>query len=405
MTPGLLLALAGVITVTPTGPVRTLGEAVRRAQPGDTILVRAGRYAEPTILVDRRVVILGEGQPVFDGEGARTVLRITADSVVVRGLVVRNTGALGSEDRAGILVDGAHGVRVEGNEVRDAAFGIYGKEVRDLRVVGNMVAGPGAAYALAGNGIQCWSCEDVAVEANTVTAHRDGIYLEFASRSAILRNTVVENLRYGLHFMRSDTSVYRGNSFDRNGAGIAVMYSGWIDISGNRFTDNRGNSAYALLLKEISDSRVHDNDFTGNTVALYLENSNRNIVEGNRFRENGRAIRVLANAVGNTFSGNSFIRNSFDVTTNSRSATSRFEGNYWDQYRGYDLDRDGVGDVAFRPVRLFSLLVEQNDPALILLRSPFVDLLDVAERVFPVLTPAALADARPLMGPPPGGGR
>jgi nitrous oxidase accessory protein len=88
------------------------------------------------------------------------------------------------------------------------------------------------------------------------------------------------------------------------------------------------------------------------------------------------------------------------VTTNSRSATSRFDGNYWDQYRGYDLDRDGVGDIPFRPVRLFSLLVEQNDPALILLRSPFVDLLDVAERVFPVLTPAALADGRPLMAAP-----
>lgn len=400
MSPGLLLALAGVITVSPTGPVRSLGEAIRRSQPGDTIVVQPGVYTEPTVEVDRRLVILGVGRPVFDGEGARTVLRVTADSVTIRGLVVRNTGAMGSEDRAGILLVEVLGGLVEGNEVRDAAFGIYGQAVRGVRIVGNQVAGPGAAYSLSGNAIHCWSCHDVTIANNRVTGHRDGIYLEFSNQSSILQNEVVENLRYGLHFMRSDSSLYQGNAFLRNGAGIAVMYSSRVTILGNRFLDNRGSAAYALLLKEISDSRVEDNDFAGNTVGLYLENSNRNRITENRFRENGRAVRVLANAVGNEFAGNSFVRNSFDVTTNSRSATSRFDGNYWDQYRGYDLDRDGVGDIPFRPVRLFSLLVEQNDPALILLRSPFVDLLDVAERVFPVLTPAALADGRPLMAAP-----
>lgn len=400
MSPGLLLALAGVITVSPTGPVRSLGEAIRRSQPGDTIVVQAGVYTEPTVEVDRRVVILGVGRPVFDGAGARTVLRVTADSVTIRGLVVRNTGSVGSEDRAGILLVEVLGGLVEGNEVLNAAFGIYGQTVRGVRIVGNLVAGPGAAYSLSGNAIHCWSCQDMTVADNRVTGHRDGIYLEFSNQSSILRNEVVENLRYGLHFMKSDSSLYQGNTFLRNGAGIAVMYSRRVTIIDNRFVDNRGSSAYALLLKEISDSRVEDNDFIGNTVGLYLENSNRNRITQNRFRENGRAIRVLANAVGNEFVGNSFVRNSFDVTTNSRSATSRFDGNYWDQYRGYDLDRDGIGDVPFRPVRLFSLLVEQNDPALILLRSPFVDLLDVAESVFPVLTPAALADGRPLMAAP-----
>ena len=51
----------------------------------------------------------------------------------------------------------------------------------------------------------------------------------------------------------------------------------------------------------------------------------------------------------------------------------------------------------FRPVRLFALLVERYQPALILMRSSFVDLLEMAERVAPVLTPAALVDERPLM--------
>ena len=85
------------------------------------------------------------------------------------------------------------------------------------------------------------------------------------------------------------------------------------------------------------------------------------------------------------------------MVTNSAASPSEFSENYWDHYAGYDLDRDGRGDVPFHPVRLFSLLVQQNPPALILLRSPFVDLLDAAERALPVLTPEALADRRPLM--------
>jgi len=108
----------------------------------------------------------------------------------------------------------------------------------------------------------------------------------------------------------------------------------------------------------------------------------------------------MANSEENVFTRNRFDGNTFDVATNSRYNFSTFEENWWDRYRGYDLDRDGYGDVPFRPVRLFSLVVERNAPSLVLLRSIFVTLLDLAERVAPVLTPATLIDDRPLMRRP-----
>ena len=66
-----------------------------------------------------------------------------------------------------------------------------------------------------------------------------------------------------------------------------------------------------------------------------------------------------------------------------------------------ELKIDGklVGDVPHRPVRLFSVLVERFQPALILMHSAFVDLLDGAERVLPSLTPDALMDRAPAMRP------
>ena len=121
------------------------------------------------------------------------------------------------------------------------------------------------------------------------------------------------------------------------------------------------------------------------------------MVDGNTFAGNGWAVRLRASAQDARFTGNDFLDNSFDVSTNSRQSQATFAGNHWDAYRGHDLDRDGVGDVPFRPVRLFSLLVERYPPTLALLRSLIVDLLDAAERVLPVLTPEAVLDSSPAM--------
>jgi len=108
------------------------------------------------------------------------------------------------------------------------------------------------------------------------------------------------------------------------------------------------------------------------------------------FRSSSRALAFSTSAL----ISRSLAPSKTGVATCSPSA---FAGNYWDGYAGYDLDHDGFGDAPYHPVRLFSVLVEQNEPMLILLRSFFLDLLDAAERLMPVITPDALVDAHPLM--------
>ena len=88
------------------------------------------------------------------------------------------------------------------------------------------------------------------------------------------------------------------------------------------------------------------------------------------------------------------------MTTNSKDSRNYFNKNYWSSYAGYDLDRDGIGDVPHHPVRLYSLLIEQLPSSVILMNSAFVNILDVTERVVPTLTPEALIDNHPRMTPP-----
>ena len=380
--------------------VGTIAEAVRRAPSGGRVVVPRGVHREPVITVDRPVEIVGEPGAVLDGEGARGLLLVTADDVTIRGLTLRNTGLTMVEDRAAIKVTRARGCVLEDLVVEDAMFGLYLQESPDCAVRRNRITGTGARETQSGNGIHLWYSPGAVIEDNRISAHRDGIYLEFSERGSVRRNESAGNRRYGLHFMFSHDATYEENRFNANGAGVAVMYSRGVVMVGNTFAASRGPASYGLLLKDLADGRITGNRFEGNTVGLWSEGALRMEVRGNRFQGNGWAIRLRANTDACRFVENVFEANTFDVATNGRRHTSTFEGNWWDAYHGYDLDQDGIGDVPFQPVRLFAWLVERYPAALVVNRSLFAEMLDAAERVLPVLAPTALADRVPLMRRP-----
>ncbi|NGM89523.1 nitrous oxide reductase family maturation protein NosD, partial [Parapusillimonas sp. SGNA-6] len=210
-------------------------------------------------------------------------------------------------------------------------------------------------------------------------------------------NLSQNNLRYGLHFMFSHDNSYLYNTFTSNGAGVAVMYTDRVRMEHNVFNENWGDSAYGLLLKDIRDSHIQHNVFAKNTTAIYMEGSNRIQMLDNRFENNGWAIKIFSSCMNNTLSRNSFIQNTFDIATNGGRMTNRFEENYWDKYEGYDLDKDGIGDVPHHPVSLFSILVERYPSMMLLFRSFMVTLFDRSEKLIPSLTPEHLKDDKPLM--------
>ena len=86
-----------------------------------------------------------------------------------------------------------------------------------------------------------------------------------------------------------------------------------------------------------------------------------------------------------------------DVATNGTMVMSNFTNNYWDKYEGYDLDKDGYGDIPYHPISLYSMLIEHNPNTLLLMRSFIVSLLDKVEKAIPSLTPENLVDKSPLM--------
>ena len=391
------ITYANTIVVGKDKVITSLKKAIELAEADDTILLNKGVYREGNIVISKPLRLIGVDGPILDGEHRYEILTLTGTDIIVKGIHFRNSGYSSLHDFASIHVVDAKFVIIENNIIEEGYFSIRLANVKNSLVSGNRIKGLTKTEQTSGNGIHVWKCDSIVVEDNEVAGHRDGIYFEFVTNSSIYNNNSHGNIRYGLHFMFSNHDDYVDNHFEKNGSGVAVMYSHHVLMLGNSFDANWGPNAYGILLKEISDATVSRNHFTKNTVAILMESTNRIDVAQNDFNSNGWALRIQASCDQNVIRYNSFYGNTFDVATNGTMMLNEFYNNYWDKYDGYDLNKDDLGDLAYHPVSMYSMVIEQNPNSLLLLRSFMVTLLDKAEKAIPSLTPANLADPKPLM--------
>jgi nitrous oxidase accessory protein len=385
------------IRVGPAESVTQIKQAITMAQSGDTILVRAGIYREGNIILQKSIVLIGEGYPVLDGENEYETLTIHTQNAVIKGLKFINTGTGSIEDKAAIKILDSKNLHILNNQFENTFFGIYLANSSHIWIENNELKSDAEAEHQIGNGIHLWKCEHITINENRVKGHRDGIYFEFVTNSLITNNYSEGNMRYGLHFMFSHNDEYRNNTFINNGAGVAVMYTKGVKMINNHFIHNWGSSSYGLLLKDISDSYVHGNEFLENSVGIHVEGGSRIEFSENEFTRNGYAFKLQASCDDNVIERNNFQQNTFDLVTNGSLVLNKIESNYWDRYEGYDLNRDQVGDVPYRPISIYGMIVERMPTAVLLWRSFLVFLLDRAEKAIPVITPENLKDNLPSM--------
>ncbi|HEY1008937.1 MAG: nitrous oxide reductase family maturation protein NosD [Daejeonella sp.] len=388
---------AGIIRVGSKHTHKTVRAGINAAAAGDTVSVDQGHYRERNLVINKRITLKGNNQPILDGESKYEIISVFTSGVTIEGFKLIHSGVSSLEDLSGIKVSNSSNVTIRNNILEDTFFGIYIQNGSNSRIINNQLRGTSLEEQRSGNGIHCWKSENMHIARNSISGHRDGIYFEFVKNSVILKNTAANNLRYGLHFMFSNDDSYLDNVFRNNGSGVSVMYSKRIKMLSNHFEENWGDAAYGILLKEISDGTMEGNYFTKNTSAIYMEGANRISMKQNTFKDNGWALKIQANCMDVVLERNNFIGNTFDVGTNGSLVLNTFRNNYWDKYEGYDLNKDKIGDIPFRPVSMYSVIVEKFPVAMILFRTFITTLLDKTEKILPSLTPENLKDNEPLM--------
>jgi len=392
-------AFCDTITVCNNCDVNSIQNAINVTSSGDTVKIDGGEYRETNITIDKKLHLIGVNSPIIDGDNSRSdeVIIIQADSVIVEGLHIQNVGPSFVKDLAAIRVQRKKHFQIRNNHITGTMFAIYLEYADSGLVENNRIIGNETNVLSAGNGIHAWYCNNIILKDNVVKTQRDGIYFEFVNNSEIYGNDCADNLRYGLHFMFSNDDIYNNNVFTNNGAGVAVMFSKNIDMSYNRFVDNWGGSSYGLLLKEIYDADIQYNHFQRNSIGIRVEGSSRVKYKNNDFYNNGWAIKIAGGCYDNIITENNFVSNSFNLSLDSAINSNTFNSNYWSGYNGYDLNHDGIGDVPYRPIELFNYIVTKTPEATVLLRSLFLDIINLSERVTPIFTPKNVVDDYPYM--------
>jgi nitrous oxidase accessory protein len=378
---------------------KSIAPAILQAEDGDTIRVAQGLYHEHNLLIDKSITLIGLNHPVLDGENTYENVSIKANNVTLDGFKICNSGIASLTDYAGVKIYHVRNVTVIHNILDNCFFGIYSLYSTSCLIKENQLTAVQMEEQRSGNGIHCWKSDSMQIIGNTISGHRDGIYFEFVTNSIIWRNNSHNNIRYGLHFMFSQNDTYAVNIFENNGAGVSVMFSKQVKMFHNYFRENWGDGSYGILLKEISDSYIDGNIFENNTSGIFIEGGSRIEMYKNTFKNNGWALKIEASCMDIVVKNNNFQGNTFDVGTNGSLVLNNFDYNYWDKYEGYDLNRDKIGDIPYRPVSMFSMLVEKNPPAMILFRSLITALMDKSEKIIPSLTPENLKDNHPYMNP------
>ncbi|MEO5336300.1 MAG: nitrous oxide reductase family maturation protein NosD [Magnetospirillum sp. WYHS-4] len=374
------------------------------AQDKDVVILPPGTYAGP-LVVAKPIVLDGDGKVTIDGGGKGTVLAIETDGATVRGLRLVNSGESHNDVDAGIQVKGSFNV-IKDNVIEDTLFGIDLHQSDSNVVRRNVVHSKDLELGMRGDAIRLWFSRSNRIEENEISRSRDVVVWHSVDNT--IRGNKVSDSRYGLHFMYAQHNLVEDNTYWDNSVGIILMYSDGIVIRGNRVTNGTGATGVGIGLKETSSTTIEDNEIVYVSNGIYLDLSPFQPDTGNRIERNHVAFTGIGVLFHNDWKGNELRANRFEhnlvqVSVNARASAARnlWDGNYWDDYQGFDRDGDGIGDTPYE-LRVYADRLWMDVPHAAFFRgAPVLTLVDFLERLAPLTDPILLMrDDKPLIMPP-----
>ncbi|AFL98669.1 parallel beta-helix repeat (two copies) [Desulfitobacterium dehalogenans ATCC 51507] len=415
---------AATLEVRGGGSAESIQSALARAAPGDTINVYSGTYVG-NIVIDKAISLIGIGTPILDGGGEGDVVSLKADGVNFKGFQVVGSGKRLQDSDAGIKIHSAFNV-IEDNKLSNNLFGIYLLKSPHNTIRNNTIVGRPAKNKLkdsekemseagtyellplfegeSGDGIHLFAASNNLIENNEITDTRDGIYFNYAHDNRLLYNRI-NGVRYAIHYMYSDDNYFEGNIATNNVAGAAPMYSKRITFRQNVFAYNRGHRSFGVLFSSCNDCLAEGNIIFGNTRGALFDVSYHNTFRNNMVASNDIGIDLISSSGFNTFVKNNFVDNMEQIAFRAGKIGEgnvfydEGEGNYWNDYRGFDLDQDGIGDTPYLTGDIFTYLMNKAPTVRLFLNSPAAKALEFAENMFPVIEIPKAEDVYPLIKP------
>jgi len=379
-----------------------LQDAIDNASEGSILTLPAGVY-KGSITINKPLTIIGKGAGVIiDGEGNGTVIRTLGSFITLKNLTIQNSGSLHHLLDAAIAMENGKQCEVSDCTIKDCLFGIDAQMISNSIFSHNYITSKDVDLGLRGDGLRLWYSNDNIVKNNSLIKSRDMV-IWYSHGNQIVENYGEHN-RYSLHFMYAGKNYVHDNTYKFNSVGIFFMYSKDTIATGNLIQSSLGATGMGIGLKDVSNFTIKDNTVIYCAQGLYIDRSpfepdTKNWIEGNKLLYNAEALHFHSLSENNIVKDNTIMGNIEDIVNDSRGSKTNeneIEGNYWDNYAGFDRDNDNVGDTPHRVYQYADQLWVYNPDVKFFYGSPVISLLNFLAKLAPFSKPLfLLEDTKP----------
>ena len=284
------------------GQYNTIHQAVDAANPGDTVVVAPGTYAE-NVVVNKPLTITGTGT-VQAADSSKDVFLVTSQGVHIDGLTV--TGGV-----SGVDVANASSCVISNINAHDNVRGVYlagatNSEVRNSNLSNN------------GYGVYCDYASSSTIANNVATGEKgtgntlgDGVYIYYGGSNTVSNNDLSSNHVFGISLFRSSNNTITGNTISQNeNFGVRLREA---DNNVLTFNTIRANVQLGILIIQTTNHQIYLNNFIDQPTAM----SGATEVK----LDSPQAMAYTYNA----------------------TARTGYMGNYYSDYKGTDSNGTGIG--------------------------------------------------------------
>ena len=290
-----------------------LAFTIQSARASGTIYIRSDGSIEPS------------GVPVSTHDNITYMLtdNIINTSIVVERSNITIDGMEYTVDGCGsfangFTLSGVNNVTIKNISIKGFYNSIYLNSTSRILIFRNNIANS------TDSGVKLYLSHNNTIYENNFSNNFYALSFRLSSYNTVLANKIMNN-KDGVFLDASSENIISGNNVTHNGRRGVVLLASWGNtVSGNRIIDNTN---YGVRLYQASNNTVSRNSITHNIYGAWLFLSSNNEFYQNNFIDNSQHVDIESVAFANFWDNG-------------------FEGNYWSNCTGVDVDYDGIGDAA-----------------------------------------------------------